>query len=123
MRNLVWIAIGLLVGAALGLYLGWVAWPAEFEEANPAVLEEQYQRDYTLMIAATYALDGDLPAARRRLDSLSKDDPNAWLLNQVVAHILENENETEIRQLVKLAADLGLSSPAMTPYLPHEETP
>jgi len=122
-KNLVWIGIGLLVGAGLGLYLGWVAWPAEFEEANPAVLEEQYQRDYTVMIASTYALDGDLTAARRRLNSLGKADTNSWLLNQVVAHILENENETEIRQLVKLASDMGLSSPAMTPYLPPGETP
>ncbi len=121
MRNLVWIGIGLLLGAALGLFLGWVAWPAEFEEANPAFLEEQYQRDYTVMIASTYALDGDLAAARRRLNSLGKDDTNAWLLDQVVAHILENENETEIRQLVRLAADLGLSSPAMAPYLPQGE--
>jgi hypothetical protein len=101
--------------------LGWVVWPAEFEEADPTILEEQYQRDYTVMIASTYALDGDLAAARRRLNSLGKVDSNAWLLNQVVAHILENENETEIRQLVRLATDLGLSSPAMTPYLPLGE--
>jgi hypothetical protein len=121
MRNLVWIGIGLLLGAGLGLFLGWVAWPAEFEEANPSILEEQYQRDYTVMIASTYAVDGDLAAARRRLNSLGKADSNAWLLDQVVAHILENENETEIRQLVRLAADLGLSSPAMAPYLPQGE--
>ncbi len=117
-RNIVWIALGLLFGVGVGLFLGWVVWPTEFTEANPTILEASYQRDYTVMIAATYALDGDLPGARRRLATLGKADSSAWLLDQVVAHILENEDETEIRQLVLLAHDMGLSSPAMTPYLP-----
>jgi hypothetical protein len=112
------VLLGLLFGAGLGLFLGWVAWPVEFTEADPTILEESYQRDYTVMIASTYALDGDLAAARQRLARLGKADSNAWLLDQVVAHILENEDETEIRHLVLLARDLGLSSPAMTPYLP-----
>jgi hypothetical protein len=120
-RQVIWVILGTLVGVGLGLILGWVVRPTEFEEADPTILEEQYQRDYTVMIASTYALDGDLAAARRRLNSLGKVDSNAWLLNQVVAHILENENEPEIRQLVRLATDLGLSSPAMTPYLPLGE--
>ena len=117
-RGIVWIILGLLFGAGVGLFLGWVAWPVEFTEADPTILEESYQRDYTVMIASTYALDGDLAAARQRLARLGKADSNAWLLDQVVAHILENEDETEIRHLVLLARDLGLSSPAMTPYLP-----
>lgn len=120
-RNIFWVGLGLLLGAALGLFLGWVAWPTEFTEADPTILQESYQRDYTLMIAANYAVDGDLAGARRRLADLGKEDTNAWLLDQVVAHILENENETEIRQLVLLAHDMGLSSPAMTPYLPAAE--
>jgi hypothetical protein len=117
-RNILWVGIGLLFGVGLGLFLGWVAWPVEFTEADPTILEESYQRDYTVLIASTYALDGDLPAARRRLAALGKADSSAWLLDQVVAHILANENEVEIRHLVLLARDMGLSSPAMTPYLP-----
>jgi hypothetical protein len=117
-RNILWVALGLLFGVGLGLFLGWVAWPTEFTEADPTILEESYQRDYTLMIAANYALDGDLAGARRRLAGLGKEDINGWLLDQVVAHILEDGDETEIRQLVLLAHDMGLSSPAMTPYRP-----
>jgi hypothetical protein len=120
-RNILWVGLGLFLGVGLGLFLGWVAWPTEFTEADPTILEESYQRDYTLMIAANYAVDGDLAGARRRLASLGKEDGNAWLLDQVVAHILENENETEIRHLVLLAHDMGLSSPAMIPYLPAAE--
>ncbi|MFZ0547009.1 MAG: hypothetical protein WAM60_16310 [Candidatus Promineifilaceae bacterium] len=117
-RNILWVGLGLLFGVALGLFLGWVAWPTEFTEADPTILEESYQRDYTLMIAATYSLDGDLAGARRRLSHLGKEDINGWVLDQAVDYILENGDETEIRQLVLLAHDMGLSSPAMTPYLP-----
>ncbi|MFW6183833.1 MAG: hypothetical protein ACOC8X_08545 [Chloroflexota bacterium] len=117
-RPLVWIGLGLLLGAALGLYLGWVAWPTEFVEANPTILEEEYRRDYTLMIAHAYALDGDLDAARIRLASLEQEAPDQWLLTQTVDAILSGRDEqTIILPLVRLSRDLGLNSPAMAPYL------
>lgn len=117
-RPLVWIGLGLLLGAALGLYLGWVAWPTEFVEANPTILEEEYRRDYTLMIANAYVLDGDLDAARRRLHSLGDEEPDRWLLTMTVDAILAGrDEETVILPLVKLSRDLGLNSPAMAPYL------
>lgn len=121
-RPLVWIGLGLLLGAALGLYLGWVAWPTEFVEANPTILEEEYRRDYTLMIAHAYALDGDLAAARRRLSSLDQEAPNGWLLSQTVDAILSGRDEERvILPLVRLSRDLGLYSPAMAPYLAELE--
>lgn len=116
LRVLGLLIIGIGVGAGLGLYLGWEAWPTEFTDANPSVLQERYQQDYLLMIATIYAADGDLPAARRRVDEMggqSRDVLFAYTLDT----ILRAEDETEIRQLVRLAADLGLQSPAMTPYL------
>ena len=44
------------------------------------------------------------------------EDGNAWLLEVTVDHILNEGDEREIRQLVNLATDLGLSSPLMAPY-------
>lgn len=112
------LGLGLLVGAAVGLLIGWVVWPIEFTEADPTVLEDGYQRDYTLMIATAYAGDGDLDLAQRRLRSLGKVDSEAWLLTVTVDHILQARAEPEIRFLVDLADDLGLYSPIMDPYLP-----
>jgi hypothetical protein len=120
MRN--WLrVIGLLIlgigaGVGLGLYLGWVAWPTEFTDANPSILQEDYQQDYILMIATIYAQDGDLVAARRRVDSLGENGLEA-LFRVTLDTILTAENEMEIRRLVRLASDLGLQSPAMEPYL------
>lgn len=117
-RAVIWIAVGLVLGAALGLYLGWVAWPTEFVDADPTILREDFRRDYTLMTAQTYLLDGDLPAARQRLQSLGEEEPDRWLLSMTVDAILSGRDEaTVIRPLVHLSNDLGLNSPAMAPYL------
>ena len=120
LRVLGLLIIGLAVGAGLGVYLGWVAWPTEFTDANPSVLQERYQRDYILMIATVYSSDGDLAAARRRIDSLGENGEEA-LFSYTLDTILRAENEIELRQLVHLAADLGLHSPAMDPYLETAE--
>ncbi len=111
------LVLGLAAGIGLGLFLGWVAWPAEFTEADPTVLEESYQHDYALMIAAAYSLDEDLDDARRRIRSLGLEDSDAWLMAMTVDYILIGGNELEIRQLVRLSTDLGLYSPLMEPFL------
>jgi hypothetical protein len=121
LRVALWIAAGAALGVAAGFLVGWVLWPIEYTEADPTVLEESYQRDYTVMVAAAYSLDGDLSSAQRRLASLAKDDVDGWLLAVTVDHILGQEDEAEIRHLVRLASDLGLESPLMAPYVTDPE--
>jgi hypothetical protein len=115
-RLILAILLGLLAGAGLGLYLGWVAWPTEFTQADPVILEDKYRRDYALMIATAYALDGDLATARRRLANLDEQDGNAWLLTVTVDAILAQADVADIERLVQLSTDLGLYSPVMAPY-------
>lgn len=123
LRAVGWTGLGLVIGLGLALYLGWVAWPTEFTEADPTILREEYRRDYTLMIANAYVLDGDLPAARRRLYSLGQEAPDQWLLTMTVDAILSGRDEaTVILPLVTLAHDLGLNSAAMAPYLDQIES-
>ncbi len=114
--------MGALIGIAFGFLVGWVIWPIEFSEADPTVLEETYQRDYTIMIAAAYELDQDLTLAKRRLASLGTGDGEGWLLEVTVDHILGDGQESEIRHLARLADDLGLHSPLMAPYLAQPES-
>ncbi len=117
-RVIGWLAIGLFLGASLGLLLGWVVWPTEFTEADPTVLEEKYQLDYTLMIASTYWIEEDIGSARQRLESLGQEDYIGWFRRVTIDHILNGADESQIRHLVKLSADLGIYSPAMEPYWP-----
>ena len=115
-KNIFYVIIGLVLGAALGLYLGWVAWPTEFTGANPAALSPDYRHDYALITAVSYANDHDLETARRRVASLGSDG-QAYYFSLTMDAILRADNETEIRQFVELAADLGLDSPALAPFL------
>lgn len=121
LRPLFIVIIGLALGVGLGLYLGWEAWPTEFTDANPSVLQESYRQDYVRLIAAAYTADNNWPAAQQRVTSLGEDGRDV-VLSVTLDTILQGGDDAEIRQLVQLAADLGLSSPAMTPFLP-EATP
>lgn len=116
------ILAGLGIGIGLGLLIGWVLWPTEFTDADPALLQAPYRQDYAQMIADAYALDGDLPAARQRLNTLGEDS-EAQLLAAITNRVLAGGDEAAIRRMVQLAADLGLSSPAMAPFLPEETSP
>ncbi len=119
-RNPLFLIIGLAAGISLGLYLGWVIWPTEFTDANPSVLQASYQQEYVQLIADAYAADNqDLSTARRRLNELGGNS-DELLLDTITDAILSEADDGEIRRLVRLASDLGLSSPAMTPFLPAE---
>jgi len=113
--------IGLALGLGLGLYFGWEAFPIEYVNANPSYLADSYKWDYARMIATAYAVEGDLNAAQARLARLG--DGEAILTAVMLDAILQQQNEIEIRQLVNLAADLGIYSPAMDPYLPSAVVP
>ncbi len=114
------VGFGLILGVVLGLFLGWIAWPTEFESANPAMLAEEYKQEYVLMIAADYALTGDLDVARQQVASLGEGG-EAFLFSFTLDQILQSRNQVEIRQLSHLANDLGQYSPAMDPYLQEED--
>jgi hypothetical protein len=116
------IGIGFVLGVGLGLFLGWIAWPTEFTEANPSVLAEEYKQDYLLMVAADYSLTDDLPAARQKVAALGGGG-EAFLFSFTLDQILQGNDPTGIGQLAQLANDLDLYSPAMDPYLSSEESP
>ena len=120
LRAIGWLTAGLLVGVGVGLLIGWVLSPTQLTEADPTVLQESYQQDYALMIAANYALDSDLVGARRRLFQLGLPDMEGWLLDLTVAVILSGTAEQDAIYLVNLCRDLDIYSPVMEPYLTDE---
>lgn len=122
LRRLFILILGLAMGVGLGLLLSWVVWPTDYEDADPTLLADQYHYDYVVLIAAAYQADGDIQTAGQRLRTafLDSSDPFQAYLAFTVEAILNGGNEQDLRLLVFLATDLGLSSPAMTPYLPQE---
>ena len=113
----IFILLGLVIGVGLGLAVGWVFWPTEFTDANPAVLEDQYRRDYVQLIADSYAQDNNLGQAQQRIGDLGEDGSN-YVLQVLIEMILRQEDEGAIRRLTRLANDTGQYTPAMDPYLP-----
>ncbi len=113
--------MGLLLGSALGLYVGWVLYPAQLVNVTPAELTPALQADYVRLVAAAYAQDDDFTAVQTRLAALRRDDLNEWLRRETVDAILAGEDETEIQHMALLATRLGLDSPAFVPYLPNQE--
>ena len=105
-----WTAVGLAVGAGLGLYVGWFAWPVEYRDANPTV-----RQDYILMIATAYGADGDLNRAGQRLDELGTNGRNL-VLDALLDMVVREAPETELQQVAQLGRDLGLTSPAIERY-------
>jgi len=116
----IFILLGLALGAGLGLAVGWVFWPTEFTDANPAVLDDGYRRDYVQLIADSYALDNNLAVAQQRIGDLGEDGPQ-YVLAVLIDMILRQEDETAIRRLARLANDIGQYTPAMAPYLAAPE--
>jgi hypothetical protein len=63
------------VGAAGGLYYGWMIKPVERLEASPANLRSDWKSDIVLMVAEAYDAEGDLTMALRRLAMLEDESP------------------------------------------------
>lgn len=122
MRRVLPLALaGLAVGIALGLLVGWVLWPVRYTNTAPAQLRQDYRTEYVLMVAAAYEVEGDLEAAQARLTLLDPEQPARPVRELAETLIAEGGRETDIRMLVRLAAAMGATTPAMAPYL--EEAP
>ncbi len=116
-RALLVFLAGIVLGAGLGLYLGWVAVPVRLVDVVPGDLEAPYQEDYLRLIAATYQMDGNQALAQSRVLSLNRSDWRGWILQEAVDAVLTDPAGLETRQLVLLADALGIESPAFAPYL------
>lgn len=108
--------VALLIGLGLGLYLGWVQFPVQFIDSPARSLAPVHKEEYTLMIAAGYAADGDLSGAIERLRVLGVGDVPAYVEQTTERYISNSRGVDDIRLLVNLASDMGRLTPLMEPY-------
>jgi len=81
--------LAILVGAAAGMFYGWVISPVEYVDTTPDSLRIDYKSDYVLMVAEAYSVEGDPTQAVRRLAVLGPLPP----LDMVRAAILFAEKQ------------------------------
>jgi hypothetical protein len=122
MRGWAWQAIiGTVVGIALGVLVGWQVWPVSYTNTAPDVLRQDYRDDYVVMVATAYAVNQDLPDARRRLQLVDAQEPEALVVDLAERTIEANGDRDDIIRLARLAQALGQTSSPLMPYL--ERTP
>jgi hypothetical protein len=115
-RTLLVVVLGLAVGIASGLAIGWSR-PINTVKTGPSALSADWQADWVLMTAQAYSLDGDLDAARQRLAMLDGGDPGAQVAQRGEQAMAEELPPSYVGSLARLAAALGARTPALEPYL------
>lgn len=113
MKRLLWFIVGIALGIGLALFIGWQLLPVQRANSSPALLRRDYQEEYLRLIAAAYQVDGNLALAQRRLAELPPDS----LVSVTERWIAQGKADAILTPLAQLARDLGVSTPAMQPYL------
>ncbi len=108
----------LIVGAAVGLYLGWVQFPVEYTDSTADRLALRHQDDYVVMIAYGYLGEGDATAAFERLRVLNAANIPASVQETTERYISTSQPIDDIRALVALSEGLGRLTPIMEPFRP-----
>jgi hypothetical protein len=119
------LAIGGVLGLALGVYLGWVQFPVQTINGSIRSLSPVEKDRYTVMVAEGYEVDGNVDESIRRLQLLGVSDVPGYVRDVTERFISVNGSgdATDIRQLVALAQALHALTPPMQAFAPPTGTP
>lgn len=117
MKRLLWFIVGIALGIGLALLIGWELLPVQRANSSPAMLRRDYQEEYIRLTAAAYQVDGDLALAQKRLAVLQPYAYTMPLVEVTERWIQQGKPDTILIPLTQLAHALGVSTPAMQPYL------
>ncbi len=115
-RFVVSLAVGLLLGLGVGLYLGWVQFPKEYINSPARDLAQEYKNEYTVMIATGWQADRDLPGAVERLRVLGVENIPQYVQGVTERYITTSRDVRDIRVLVAFSEALDRLTPIMEPY-------
>jgi hypothetical protein len=96
--------IAVLLGAAAGLFYGWVVNPVEYVDIAPGSLRADYKADYVLMVAESYQVDHDLGIAVRRLARLGSSAPKDIVAN-ALNYALQNHYAPQDMAVIQLLGE------------------
>jgi hypothetical protein len=113
MSRLAKFLIAVLLGAAAGLFYGWVVNPVEYVDIAPESLREDYKADYVLMVGEAYQVEHDLGLAVRRLALLGSSAPSEIVAN-ALGYALQHDYAPQDLSLLQF---LGESLLAWNPNL------
>ncbi len=111
------IALGLMVGAGLGLLLSRGIKPVLQPTRTLAGLGVTAKEEYIVLVGAAFAVEHDLERAEARLERLEAPNVNQWIASLIDRAVAEGWDEPEVRALMELAHGLGVTSPHVLAYL------
>ena len=118
---LLFVALGFVVGIAVGLALGWFVAPVSWYDTDPSDLRVEHQHRYVQMAADSYAVNGDAQRAWANLLELTDDDTGfpqvADLVDQVASQAEQAgdaANALRVRRMVE-AAQMNAASQSPSP--------
>jgi len=107
--------IGILVGLAAGMFLGWEQFPVEYTNSSMSNLAPRYQEDYTVMVAEGYVQERDVNGALTRLQPLGKENIFDYI-QDLTERLISQSKVPFISPMVALAEAIGRLTPAMEIY-------
>ncbi|GAB4554715.1 MAG: hypothetical protein OHK0023_25190 [Anaerolineae bacterium] len=110
LANVIVILLGVILGAAAGLFYAWQIDPRVVTEVGPAQLAESEKRNYLILISLAYARDRRIEAAAERLLELGKtwqDVADAACDLATSGYAGSNTGLTAIKSMVELAGSQG----------------
>lgn len=112
------ILLGLALGLVGGLYYAWVGAPVTFVDASPARLSDFYRDEYIWLVSQSFAADGDLDRARRRLGALDEPDVNGRIVTMLETALRAQQPAELTRNLAQLAQQLGIEDHTVALFAP-----
>lgn len=110
--------LAMALGAAGGLYYGWVLDPVKYVDTAPDTLRVDYLSDYVLMVAEVYRADGNLAQAAQRLSLLGEKTPGEVTSQALDFASQHGYAEADLDAMRALSAALQAWNPLLEPAQP-----
>ena len=110
--------LAILLGAAAGMFYGWVVSPVKYVDTTPDSLRVDYKSDYVLMVAEAYSADRDLALAVQRLSALGSAIPSELVREAILFAESQGYTDADVALMRSLARDLETWSPALQSPMP-----
>ena len=100
-----------ILGAAVGLFYGWVVNPVEYADISLQSLRVDYKDDYILMVAEAYQVDRDMGLAVSRLSELGSGSPKDMVTSALNYAMQNSFGAQDLSLLQSLGNDLSTWNP------------